>query len=997
MNLLKAFLILSTLVSFSASANKMDIETHTLVIEKIEGVLKDSQKKPEQNLSIILRLADLLAERARLKYMAEMDQKCDSCLGSKADRESAIRHYQSITPFVEGDVGATVLMQTAHLYQMLGNTKAAKNLYSQIIKERKKRSALVVAQAFTGLAHLEFQLGEFDNALKNYNNALAIKEAPQKGYLVYRKAWCLLNTGKTRQAVRQMEGLLKDDALLDVSGGMDLVANRTFQEDVSKDFASFLAREPISEKVIQTLDLISPDTVKKANLFYLGTEAERVGQKQAALLVWSFYTQRDDVSVEEKLEIQTRRAQIHLDLNQKKSALAQYQEAMKLWQTNQCKDAVDCEGIAQRLRNFPISWNRLEKKNPTAMIHSAYRAYVQAFTADFEMHNWAAQVARNLNMYREAAEDYKNAALAAKAQVQSSNPETKKLATKILEGALLANIEMAELDGNIGLRRSAYQFYLSENPSGSKSDEIKYQLAHLDYEEKNYQKASYQFKALADESKIDAKIRLKAADLSLDSLALLGDHTRLESWPLEYLKNFPGRKVEYTKISRKASLNLIAAIVNKKDSSTSDLKNAHTKIKGFSAADLDTKERMAYWKNRLLLAEKTQDLSDIHVAAQNLLKMKDVSVSDKNWAQSLQVFAHELVLEFQKAYAIAKKTDFPGLSRDEKTLKLAILADLAGQKSIAKNHYEEFIEETNSVRKANIVRLKLISQSKSPWNQLERELGKLRRTPDLLAVSALETFARFTNYKNAEAILKSQPAITKYPEGKTLQRFVLVKEYNDFDKKMKNHKLSSSTQNQLQKSLKERLKLINDSEKWVARAAKTGDWTLQVITLERLENEYTRLYNQVMKLPVPKGLTSEQRQQYLTLLAQQAEPFKVKAQAVGTKAQEFWSNSKAIDSLSKDLEAADVHSRKLVIDELQLLQSRAPSNMKSRLAQVIATDKTRRPTTQDVQAAMSRVKQQPFSQKHLNELIAIETKRKQNPTLLAYLTEREKSLKGVLQ
>lgn len=992
-SVLLAAILLSPLPSF---AKKMDVETHTLVINKLERVLKESNKKPKQNLSLILRVADLYAERARLITMQEVEKNCDACMGSKTDREKAIAHYKSITPYVEGDIGATVLMQTAHLYQMVGKNKQAKKLYRGIIKDRRNRSSRVVGQAYSGLAHLEFNEGKYSSALKNYNHAISRKDVPQKGFLIYRKAWCLLNTGKTTKAIHELKTVLSSPELLDVSGGMDLVANETFQQDISRDFASFLVRKNLTANDIDLLDSLSPEKVKKTNLFYLGTEAERVGQKSAALLVWAVYTQRKDVPFEEKLEIQARRAKIHYDLNQKNQALVQYKAALKLWGSAKCRDAVDCEGIYQRLRNFPVSWNKMQKKKPTKRIHQAYRAFLETFKDDYEMHYWSAQVARNLGDYRSAVTDYRRAAMTAKSQRNHRDSAKKSSALRIYNGALLAEIEMAEADGHPQVREAAYKNYLNEISKGEKSDQVRYQLAHLDYEQKNYQRAALQFQSLARKKGVNEKTRIQSADLSLDALAVLKDHSRLESWGLEYSKLFPKRQQEYQKISSKASLNLVALTTNNKASTSSTLANAQKKLIALPVGHLDKEEQTSYWKNRLLLAEKNKDLKDIKIASRAFLKQSKLSKKDIQWAKSLQVFAHEMLFEFKSAYNVAKKMDFPKLSKADRSLKLAVLADLSGKSTAARSHYQQFIKDTSSVRKANMIRAKLVSQSRAPWSQLLENLPRLRRTPDILASITLETFGRFSNYDKAEKVLKNQPAIVKYPEGQTLRRFVFLKDYWKFDQEIRKHRIYQNSQSRLQNSLQQRLNLLNQSEKWVGKAAKTRDWTLQVITLDRLTDEYRDLHKTILRLKAPKGLTQAQRKEYSDLLMKQAEPYQAKSNLYASKTSEFWNNSKAIDSLNKDYLNAAPSVRRLIRDELNALKVRAPKNA-SRKIQRIVDQPLKSPSRKQLQVAYDDVREKPFSGPRLDRLIQIEEQRAKDPTLVAYLVERKNSLKGVRQ
>src|SRR6476646_2030307 len=73
---------------------KMDLETHTLVVEKLRSVLKNDLKDVAR-APIQLRLADVLSERARLKAQKEVESNCDDCQKSKEDRQEALSLYES--------------------------------------------------------------------------------------------------------------------------------------------------------------------------------------------------------------------------------------------------------------------------------------------------------------------------------------------------------------------------------------------------------------------------------------------------------------------------------------------------------------------------------------------------------------------------------------------------------------------------------------------------------------------------------------------------------------------------------------------------------------------------------------------------------------------------------------------------------------------------------------------------------------------------------------
>ena len=82
-----------SLHSSLANAEKMDADTHTLVIEKMETVLHSAKDDETMRLyPIRARLADLYAERARLRAMSEAAaaSKAAGQTASKSDSKSDV-------------------------------------------------------------------------------------------------------------------------------------------------------------------------------------------------------------------------------------------------------------------------------------------------------------------------------------------------------------------------------------------------------------------------------------------------------------------------------------------------------------------------------------------------------------------------------------------------------------------------------------------------------------------------------------------------------------------------------------------------------------------------------------------------------------------------------------------------------------------------------------------------------------------------------------------
>ena len=185
-----------------------------------------------------------------------------------------------------------------------------------------------------------------------------------------------------------------------------------------------------------------------------------------------------------------------------------------------------------------------------------------------------------------------------------------------------------------------------------------------------------------------------------------------------------------------------------------------------------------------------------------------------------------------------------------------------------------------------------------------------------------------------------------------------------------------------------------ESESWASQATKSADWTLQLITLNRLQKEKKRFYNHLMRLRPPRGLSRAQRAEYKTLLAQQAKPYLDSSTAIALKVVEFWKNSKALDSLEQDYNKANHSVRSLVRDELVALRIRAPRTPKARINEILQ-NRPKDPRLKEIRQAYSQVKSQPFAIRPLKKLIDLEERRDQNPTMVAYLEQRKSDLKEV--
>jgi len=990
MNMIQSTLLSILLLMQLSRANavKMDETTHDQVIQRLEMGLDGMDKTDPERTGIALRLADLYADRARLKAMNEVQNGCQDCKGAQDDRKKAIVLYQEVLPKSDKAQQGKVLLQIAHLYALSDDMKKSGDLYAQILKSKNGQySSEVKALAYLNVAEVKFRNADFKGALKDFESARREK-LNARALVEYRLAWCHLNLGHTDKAIASLVALLKDPETLATQTTDGKTVDPSFVVDVSHDLAVFLAHSKVGTRQIELLKQLSPDSARKSNLHTLATETDRLGQKSSSLIVWAAYVDDNDVKSDEKLEVQARVAQIYYDMNQQEFAATSFEKIMDMWTKLGCKDEAQCKDLKARLRKFVVAWNKGQKKAPSEFLFRVYDAYNRTFPHDAEMLQWEAIVARDLKKHKESAALFHQACEEAQVELKK-NPSNKDMRA-ILDASILTEIEMAEKSGDPKAREKAYNYYLQFDPNGSRAFEVRYQRAQVFYSSNRFQEAFSEFHYLASQpTKDNRDLRIKSADLALDCLVALKDDKSLQVRSLEYARLFPERKTEYLKISRKATMTLVANNVkNQKSTDHGDYKADLAALSQVNMDGADDAEKIKFYKNKLTVAQKAMDLNSVKDSAGKLLAIKSLSGEDREWTMAQQVWVAELQLAFAEAYQISKKMNLKELSKPDRELRLALLAELAGEDS--RKHNENYVSLTPDTRKSNLVRVTLIKTSHSPWMELERQAKHFRGAPDLLAGLTLEVYAGHPDNKRAEHMLRSTP-IARYATGQALQRHMEMKDFSAFDKKLHSHRVYGYNDAVIKRTLKERLNLLGQAEKHAQTAVRKHDWTMEVLTLSELARENRRLYQDILALPVPHGLKAQDRARYQQLLRTQSQPYLTRAEKIEAELGEMWGNSNSVQNLQAAYMTATPEMQKFYRDEIIPLAQIAPSGAKNRLQNLLNTP-YRRPSQRDVLLARRELQQSPFDISKAERLRELESQNGR-PAMVVYLDERISQLK----
>lgn len=982
--LVSPFIFISlSVLALSSFAEKMDLDTHTAVIEKLTVVTSNLDESDASKTPSTLRLADLLAERARLKNLKEVEQNCDNCLKSKEDRLLAVSHYNYVISRLTDDIRGTAMLQKAHLHLILGQMKETEKVYQQVTKEgEKKHSQNVIGQAHAAYGDLYFQKAEFKKAKEQYEKALSIKQTPNKGLVHYRLAWCLFNLDQVKNSIAKMEMILTTPELTQVHNGDEIAQDESFKIDVAKDLASFYARTKITKQTVAKLTHLSPNHEKINNLYFLATEADRLGKKKESALVWLIYL---DQSGKDKnaLEAQIRLMRLRRDTGDVTASLAIFDNVKKLMEDPGCDK--NCDLYQSQIKSWITDWSREEKKNQTPELTQAYVQYTQIFPNDEEMFFSGAIAAKQRKQLSLAYDLFKQAADVSHKNLRKADDKQTKALLTIRDQSLVAQMDISETLKDSKLRFMAYMHYLELQPKGSQEFEVRYQLAQLEFEDGKYQKSADSFRYLALE-KINGKKELQksAADMSLEALIKIKNEPLIQKWSLDYAQNFKNGKAEYESIHRKAVLNSTATNINAKRASNDDLKT----LMNVSLAKATPQEKVIYYKNAYLLALQLHNFPEAKKANQSLLNLKEIKATDKEEAIRNRIWLAEMELDFKTAYTYTKQTS--GRMTADKAFRLLGLAEMA--RIDASQHENEFLKlsKDQSLRASVIVGK--VQRSAHPIKTVTPYIKELSKTPKILGRLSLEIYSRTNNKEILEKSLQYS-AVKKSSYGVLITRLLKYPTLNKEIAALQKMKLDIKNQNSLKKSLEARLKKMSQFETNVNAAIRSRDIVLQAITLDVLMLENQRLYNDLLNLPVPRGLKTQDLQQYKAILEQQALPFKKKAGQIYDKLVSIWTDKTWTEQIAQNYIDARFEYKPALKQDIQELMKHSPSGKKAKL-QAALSESIKIPTERAVLQVQDKVRQNPFETKPVVELKDLASKRG-NDILVSHLEGRLDQMRKV--
>lgn len=977
--------------TFATNSHSRDV-----LIEKFERIYNQLPNEDGSKLSITLRLADLLSEKARALAFSDLEQNCENCGVGIAERKRAIFLYNEALPKLEVSKRAKVLTQLGHLYEMNGEVEKSEQLYTEIIKNEKDE--ILKAEAKLSLAELYFKRRDFNLALVYYIDVAKLEGFGRQPLASYRIAWSYFNMGDYRAATEQMELILRTPKLLTKSEKGVSTVDEQYKAEVSKDFSTFLAKSGVKPDDVSKVYNLSPESARLSNLEYLANELEGLGQTDSAIAAFKFISDKTKDS-KSRAEFALRLAHLYRLKSMYKDSLAFYEKSLVYTRDFSCQGD-GCNDHFSRLRKYVLDWHGEEKENPSLFLLEAYQQHQQFYPRQVDMIFWKIEAIKkskqsNLNQIVYAELNSLLPLYLSNKQEKGVNNQDK---IPSLDELLLLRIEEAEKIGSFEFKRASYEDYLKYSQEKKHLLKVEYQLAYLFHSEKMFRESSDRFYSLVNKnySATENSLVVQSADLALSGLAALKEEKKMTDWALEFAKWMPVKRTEFEEIARKSILNQ----TEKLSSDFQDQNIAWNQLLKMKLDGASPDTQVLYYKNKLILAEKLYKFDEARMAAGSLLELKNLSEKDRQWALSRKAWLAELALDFKTALHTTQKLELEPYRPVDKDLKLAILAELSGEDY--RDHYQKFLKQAETPEQKLAAALKVVESSQNQLGELKKHKKYFDSFPEAYAFKYLEILSAerkdgeiFSKRALAELAVDKKTAGT--PSYTLMWRHNFVYEVEELAKSIQLHQIDSKSDKSLNTSLLKRVKLLEGLEQKLKEAIKMMDSVAQLSVVYHLSRESQRLYQEILSLPTPEGLSEDEQIQYMQLLSQQASPYRIQSEELAKKEEEFWLSEGLVDKFEQLLQEAQGPAKLILTESVSYLIGKAPDSIRPSFDKLIlpSTGSEALPSIAELERAKALVRQNPLKIESLNSLIEIE-KRFKNENMINYLIGRKQQIETLL-
>lgn len=1020
------FIFLISLFSLEVQSLSREQVSRDYLVDKLQTLYQSTPSSHDRKKPVTLRLAHILFLRAVDNISKNKSEDCKKCLElGLQDAQRSLALYSELNPYMQSNhpmLYVQSLFKQVYLHSLQNQKLKAISIIKKII-QIDTLSEDLLTRAYFNLGSLYFESYNYDQALQAFNKVLAKQNHPWIFRAHYHKIWSLYNLSHYSEAIQSLEQFLVSSIYQKESSLLE--EEKSLRQKLQKELVVLYSRSELTDRQIKFFynfdfdqkSLNSRDA-KNKRLIDLALSLSRIGRAKESAQIWKIYLEKD-ISSENRVRAYAFLIDSYFlihdrnwvekvgDIVQKSFA---FQKVIKKCFNNVCGHIQkNQEQYIKRLAEHSQKTGKYKE-----FLLSLYQSYNNLYPNQSDTLLASAVLAQDLKNYGLSHDLFYETSQAFEKSLKNiSDSQKRDRMQKDLEKVRVLQVEMAELSQDQERREKSYSMYIQHGTNKEFNVHTQYQKIYLLYQQKLYKQASSLFKnfALAHSKGLSQKIKdlqLKAAHLALSCLDFLGKETKggevdqlMFDWSLAFLKKFPKQKKDFLNIHYTALFNKVKKLVSYKNlslfpitpSSDPDISKAWELVASADINQMPSKYKNDYYMNKLILAKELLKLDEMNQVISQLMTIKTLPQEDQKMVSDWNLWLAEARFDF---YEVLKSVEKNQEDTEEYYLRLARLSELANKDYMSRYHH--FLKKFPQSQKSFEVVVHMLNKSleKEKPKLLKRYNNYFKQNPDLFSYWVLKL-----DDQNLNTDFLTSFTQFDFMNNSSVKKFIEKRAFvNGFQKALQKARSVSLPANASGKTLANSIarykKHIQTLESQVKIALESQGWLSQLVAFSGFYGELTRFYDSILGLPLPEGLNPEEQEEYKTLIVQQIQPYKTRADQLKKQLNNMLSKNFIEDyqKLAKD----DPVSHGILKWELNQVLSVVEQSQKAdsiqSILQSLKTKEVDQTDTDQVKIAheeiekiYKRLKKHPFHQEDLKQLLKLEQARNNTP-MSYYLKNR---------
>ena len=506
------------------------------LLEKLENLDRTLPQDYLGREALQLRIAHVLSLLAEENFIKSKEESCQSCFNkAQSQAKKSLSLYHKLSPVIfngnQSFLQIEALFQKAYLERILGNRSSALSQL-QKITEKKNIKAGWMIRAWYGIGEIEFELYNYQKALKAFNQTLKNlsnlneKSKPAgwgldkkqlsswKFKALYHKIWSLFNLSSYDLALSDLLALIGSDLYKNNSSDFWLdKESQTLRSKLEKEILAIYSHTEITDQNLKALYDFSKQNKednsliqRNKRLYDLASLLRKMGRFTESNKAWRFYLSKN-LSKEDQLiaYFNLFKNKINLRYKNNLGELAPLVEKIMVIQkdlfSKKIKSVLSQKQDLYRYINVKVKefFYQVDKiklslnKDQKSYLLSLYQKYNSQNPKDKDVLLLSAFLAENLEEYKLAVSLFQQSAL----YVKSINKIKDRHQLKWKEKFCVKQMELAELSKDKKTRLQAYDFYIQQGRETALKYKAIYQTAYLHHQDQEFSKSQPLFLKLA--------------------------------------------------------------------------------------------------------------------------------------------------------------------------------------------------------------------------------------------------------------------------------------------------------------------------------------------------------------------------------------------------------------------------------------------------------------------------------------------------------------------